>query len=289
MAINDDKIVPSAGIAANSITKNLGITQSMTNQPRILKQMRSGFAIEQVGVYVRTYTATLAIDVGIVPVGGTLGGVTLVVGGTTTKFKINAAIFGISSVIDSNTGLPTVVQKAITDNNAFSSAFTINKAGTTGSFWGAVRIQMDYLGAITTKVVAANQAFLAEADAKANAPAADAGHIDCGTISIETGSGLTFTAGADALAVAGNVAAVNFNGIADAFVSAMTGTIAPVAATLVQGTMAAFATRSYGVKGAFLCARYTSDSSAVVTDAELDVSYRPFPLNGEVIKNPLGA
>ena len=285
MAIEDVKILPTAGIASKVINRPLTITQSLTSQVALISQIRSGFAILSASVFTRLYTATIGLDVGIVAPGSTLGAVTLTIGGTTTKFKVNSAVLGISTAIDPNTGLPTIVQKAITDNNVFSSAFTVNTAAAAGTFWGAVRIQMDVNGVITTKVVSADQTFPTEALAIANAPAANVGQINLGTISINPATGVTYTAGTTALTGAGIT--VNYNGVTDGFVTALTGAIAPVAANYVAGVMAAFINRSLGVKGGLLVARYTTDGSAAITDCELDVTYRPYPLNGEVITNPI--
>ena len=297
MAITDDKIIPSAGIAADYFDGVLSVATSQTAQPFLLQQMARGFSISSFACYTRLYTATITLDCGIVPVGGVLGAVTLAVGGTTTKYKVNSNFIGLSTVTDANTGLAKMISALVTDNNVFSTNFTINTAGTTGTFWGAVRIQMSGVtGTVvfSTKVVSADQTFATEALAKANCPAADAGKVNLGTITIQTTSGNTFTANTTALTVTGNVAACNYNGVASGFVSCMAGstpaTVTPVAVTLVQGVMAGFTTagRTVGFPpGALLVGLYTTDGSGACTDAVYQIRTRGFPLNGEVVNNPL--
>jgi hypothetical protein len=103
--------------------------------------------------------------------------------------------------------------------------------------------------------------------------------VDLGTITIRSGSGIAFICNTTALT--GGGVTVNYNGKASGFTLVTTGALAPVAATLVQGTMAADTVVTTAGKGTLLVVRYTSDGSFVQGDLTANVSYRPYPLNSE--------
>ncbi len=281
MAINQQQITKDNGVANVAATITPVPAQSMTDAIALIRQMPFGFKIRNASVYCRTYTATLSARVGLVRVGKTVAAVTLVIGTTTTKFKLNSAVIGLSGTIDANTGLATIVNKAVTDNLAFSAAYTINVAGAAGVKWGAFRVQMAADGTISTRAYAQDQAFTLEADAILNCPAAAANMIDLGTISVSMLTATTFTAGTTAL-TGGNISAVNYNGAVAGFVDALTTPVVFVAANLVNGTKVANGhTRTAQHPGSLIVVLYTSDGSMVVTDPEITVNYRPWPLNNE--------
>ena len=291
MAIQDDKIFPTTGIAYNYDSIPLSPAISQTSQVILMRQYRSGFRLEQASVWCRTTAGTISYDVGTVPVGATYEGVTLVIGTTTTKFKNNAAFTALVPVVDTNTGIPcTIVAKAVADNIAFSTASTINVAAAAGQFWGTFLVQMNSAGTITTKAPKADQTYTTKADAQNGCLGLlpDAGQIKIATISIQSGSGVVFALGTTALT--GGGVTVSYDGVAAGYVSCLTGAITPVALTMVQGTVVtAVKTRTVSQPGGLLVARYTTDGSGAVTDAQLNLVSRPFPLNGEMRYNPLGA
>lgn len=280
MTINQQQIDPNSGVAQMGMTFTPNLAASQTGEPFLLRQIRHGFIGLMASIYARTYTATLAVDYGFVPVGTTLKAVTLTIATTTDRFKINAIIVGLSGTKSANTGLATVVNKGVTDNLEFSEAYTINTAAATGQFWGAFRIQMDSAGAVSTRAYATNQTFTTEADALRNCPAAAANYVNLGTISIRSGSGIAFVCNTTALT--GGGVTVNYNGAASGFTSFLTGTIAPVAANLIQGTMKTEPTdRTVQHPGAFLVGNFTTDGTFAATELETSVTIRPYPLNQE--------
>lgn len=279
MAVNQGQITPGNGVGFKDESHRFAPTASMTNAIALMRQLRTRVKFLSASIYARTYTAALALGVGYVPVGRTLADVTLVIGTTKSKFQLSVANLGISGTLDANTGLATIVNKAIQDEIAFSAAYTINVAAATGQFWGAFRIQMDSAGVITTRASAQNQAFTLEADAVSNCPAAATNMIDLGTITIRCATGVAFTCQTTLLDAAGTT--VHYNGKASGFTLITTGTMAPVAATLVQGTLAGDVTATTPSKGCLLVARYTSDASVATADCSFNFGYRPYPMNEE--------
>lgn len=279
MSINQGQITPDNGVGFKDESHRFGPTASMTNAIALMRQLKTRVKFMDASVYTRTYTATLAIGIGYVPVGRTVDAVTLVIGTTTTKFQLSVANRGISGTLDSNTGLPTIVEKAVQDNIAFSAAYTINTAAATGQFWGAFRVQMDSAGVITTKAVSTNQVYGTEAAALAAAPSVDTNMIDLGTITIQSATGAAFTCGTTALNAAGTT--VNYNGKTSGFTLITTATMAPIAAKLVQGTLESDAVTTTASRGALLIVRYTSDGTVAAADLSFNFAYRPYPMNSE--------
>lgn len=280
MSINQAQITPTNGVAQNDVTVTPTPAQSMTKQVALMRQVRTGITFQSASVFCRTYTATLSAEVGYVPVGGRLADVTLAIAATVTAFKLNSAVLGLASTIDPITKLATIVQKAITDNLPFSSAYTINVGVAAGQFWGAFRVQMDALGVISTKAYAQDQAFLTEADAIRNCPVKDSNKINLGTITVLSATGAAFTCNTTALNAAGTT--VNYNGATSSFTLVTVAAMTFVAATIVQGTMSSSAkTRTMEHPGGLVVVRYTSDGSMVVTDPEVNFNYRPYPMNNE--------
>lgn len=279
MAINQGQITVDNGVAFTDESITLAPGQTVTGGIAVLRQLRTRVKFLAASIYARTYTATLAVSVGYVPVGRSVAAVTLEIAGTTDRFKIGAAIIGLSGTIDSNTGLATVVHKAITDNIEFSSAYTINTGAATGRYWGAFRVQMTAAGVVSTLAYAADQVFATESEAIANCPAAASNMVDLGTITVRSATDVAFICNTTALT--GGGVTVNYNGKAAGFTLITTGALAPVAATLVQGTLVGDAAATTDSKGCLLAVLYTSDGSMAVTDPSVNISYRPYPLNSE--------
>lgn len=285
MAVTRDKVAPYGGVGSKKLTK--GITTAISQTALIVQmvQVTYGFLVEQVTLYASAVTDTLHAIVGIVRPGKTVQAVTMTIAATTTKFKLSAAFDGVMPARVLNESVQRVFHQAILDNIAFSSAFTINVAGAAVVTWGAVRVQRDYLGAITTKVVTQDQSYATEAEAlyacNAQAPA-DEFQIDLGTITISMSASHTFTAGTTAL-TGGNIAAVNYNGVVAGFVNVCDADPQFVAATFVKADMTDIdSNRAVATGGGLLVIKYTTDGAGAGTNASVDVDYRPWPMNGEV-------
>lgn len=103
--------------------------------------------------------------------------------------------------------------KVAEDNIAFGTAWTINTGAAATAFWGAVLIQITPAGVVSDKVVTADQVFATQAEAIDALPAADAGNIPIGYITINATSSDTFTANTESLND-GDTAVVAINFIA---------------------------------------------------------------------------
>ena len=252
-------------------------------------QVPFSFLVERIAAYASAVTDAVTGIVGIVAPGTSIEGVTMVIGGTNTKYKVSVAFTALmpnksATVVAGVVGtLPPIVNVPVTDNLVFSSAFTINVAAAAGVHWGAVRVQMDSTGTFSTKVSSADQAYTSETPAINAAPKPDAGFFDCGTISIEMATGTTFTAKTTAL-TGGNVTAVNYNGAATGFTNVCSAdTVFEELGWVVAGAMVAtVAGRSVRQAGGLLVVKETTDGSGSVTDGTLDVVIRAWPLDGEV-------
>ncbi len=284
MTIVDNKVSPAAGVAKKTLT--IGITSAIDQTATILdiEQIPYGFAVERVGAYCSAVVDVVTAKARILPVlryGSLLDAAVLTIGGTASKFKLNAALRALLPLIVAPAASPALVYKAVTDNNAFSSAFTINAAGAAGLFWGAVRIQIDSAGVITTKVVSQDQVFATEAEALASVPHSDNGKIGLATITIQMKTGDTFTAQTTALNDA-TTNAVNYNGRASSLVSAQTAEVQFVSTEKVFGAMQAeISNRATPNPGGLLVVDYTTSHTGVLTNAKVTVEYRPYPMAGE--------
>lgn len=281
MTITDKKVEPSAGIAKKSLVSL--ITSAIDQTATILEilQVPFSFQVERVAAWCSVVVDVVSMQVGIVRPGTPLGAATLTIAGTVQKFKLSTAFLAVMPTIPGSDPR-VVVNKAITDNLPFSSAFTINIAAAAGLFWGAVRVQMDSAGVVSTKVGAQDQAYATEPQALVGCPRPDPGKFDLGTITIQMKTGAAFTAQTTALN-GGTVNAVNYNFIPDGFVNVCSADAVFTSANLKFGTPLAVASdRSVNGVGGLLVAKYTSSHTGVLTNGRFEVQYRPWPMSGEV-------
>lgn len=99
---------------------------------------------------------------------------------------------------------------AVTAGTAFTDADTINTATAAGSFWGAWLVQITLAGTITTHSVGADQVYTTEALAIAALPAAEAGNVAVGYVTVQSNSGAAWTAGTSDLTAASDCLLSNF-------------------------------------------------------------------------------
>ncbi len=281
MSVQDTKMDRFGGTARKKFTGHFITAIDQTALVARQVQVPHPFTVDGVAVYASAVTDNADAQVGILRPGKVRQGVTMVIGTTTTKFKLSVAFDAIMPTRVSGEAMPRVVHQAVTDNIAFSSAFTINVAGAAGVHWGACRVQRDVAGNISTKVVAQDQAFNTEAEAEYACPAADETMLDLGFITIEMASTFTFTAKTTAL-TGGHVTAVNYNGVTAGFVNVCDADPVFVAGEFVRAVMAGgVPDRAVGVVGGLLIIAYTTDGAGALTNGEVDVDYRPWPLSGE--------
>lgn len=279
MAVTGNKLA--VGVGREVIECPLAPAISQTNAIALIQQMPYGFVLESLQAYCRALAGTVAINVGFVPVGGVLDAVTLATGTTTSRFQLSTTLLrAVAAALNANTGLPTVVNKAAEDNIQFSSAFTVNAAAATGTFFGACRVQMNAAGTISTKVVSADQTYASAAAAQAAAPPADVGQVNLGTITIQAVN-VAFTANTTLLGAAGIT--TTYQGRASSLVLLNGGAdLSYTAGRLLFATPStAQSTRRSAVPGALLVLRYTTNGSGALTEGSFGIGVRPFPANGE--------
>lgn len=287
MTVTDNKVSPNAGIGRQRL--DLGITSAIDQTKTILDilQLPFSFAVTGAAAYCSAVVDVVTADVRIVPVlpsGSVIDAVVLTIGGTKHYFKLNAAVRALLPLIVAPAEVPGMVYKAITDNNHFSSAFTINAAAAAGLFWGAVRVQMDLLGVITTKVVSANQVFATEAQALVSVPLNDPGKINLGTMTIQTKTAEAFTANTTDLDDATVVNVTHYNGRASSAFSALTGEVAFVATEKVNAVAKTqISDRCSPTPGGLIIADYTTSHTGVLTNGRFRVGFRPYPMAGETL------
>lgn len=283
MGIRDDKMLKTTGTIKKEYLFSLAPAASLTSAVIRVCQVPFSFMIERIQAWCRTVTNSVAATVGFVRPGFQIEAVTLAIATTTTKFQLTSALTAVMPLASQTPGaLPTVVNKAVADNIAFTDNFTVNAAVTAVAVWGAARVQMDYLGAITTKVVDDDQAYATEAEALYACPAADADKNNLGTITIQVDASQTFTANTTALDAA-LLNDVNYNGAAAGLVSAQDSAVTYVSGDLVAADLVNVATnRAVAQAGGLLVVSCTSNGGSSLVDGTLDVGVRVWPVNEEV-------
>jgi hypothetical protein len=99
---------------------------------------------------------------------------------------------------------------AATDNLVFSAADTINTGAAAGQFWGVWLVQVTDAGVVSTKSPAADQLYATEALAIAALPAADAGKVAIGYITVRSKANIDWVATVDDLTPASDCDDANF-------------------------------------------------------------------------------
>ncbi|MCG7853059.1 MAG: hypothetical protein MIO92_11115, partial [Methanosarcinaceae archaeon] len=93
---------------------------------------------------------------------------------------------------------------------AFTSADTINTAGSTGLYWGVWAVQINSSGTISTKSPSSNQVYTTEALAIAALPSADTDNVILGYVTVNSLSHTAWTAGTDDLTDGSDCTEANF-------------------------------------------------------------------------------
>lgn len=129
--------------------------------------------------------------------------------GTATQFDVTEFDYYIEGQnLDDRYGTLEITKSAET-GIAFTAAHTIGDG--TGQDWGAILVQVDGAGTISTKVVGNAQNYATEEEAIDAMPGPDADNVAVGYITIQTTSNNVWTANTDDLDTGhANVAAINF-------------------------------------------------------------------------------
>lgn len=283
MSVTDNKMAPNAGTIRKILSLSVDPVAGAADLITRITQIPHPFLVEGVSCFCSAVTDVVESTAAVVRPGDTIQAVTLAIGTTHTKFAISAAFDAVMPTRSATGSIPAVVHKAIADDIIFSSAFTIT-ATVAAKRWGAVRIQMDGAGAVSTKVVSANQLYVEELAALVACPAPDAGYLDLGTISMRAAVGKTFTARTTHLDDAVTVDLVNYNGAVSMATPVLTAFVEFADAQFVLGDLepGIYARSCSQAGGLIVLIQSATAATGVVLDGCVDIHYRVWPVDGEV-------
>lgn len=115
----------------------------------------------------------------------------------------------------------TYHKAAVAAGTAFTAADTINTGAAAGFFWGIWAVQVDSAGTISTKSPASDQTYTTEALAIAALPAADAGNVVIGYVTVKTLEDVDWVAQTDDLTDASDCTEANFYNTASSIPAAV--------------------------------------------------------------------
>ena len=267
MQITDEKVAPSASVAREAVVLPYNPAISLTN--RLVGVVAPGVGFQLVGcdTFCSTKAGTAAFSVYI-------GGLNeIVVATTIAKHSVAEQLAtAICRVLVGG----KYVEKAAATAITFTAAHVV-----TASKFGCILVQIDNAGTISTKVVAATQAYDTAAEALVNLPAADSGNVRLGYIAIANNAG-DWTANTDDLTDGSDLTTATFVSDAATVLSPFTGAITPLAMERVAGTLSStlanIRTRD-AAKRVYIVT--TTDGSAALTNGAITLRYRPYPMAGE--------
>jgi hypothetical protein len=176
----------------------------------------------------------------------------------------------------------TFFSKAAETGIDFTAAHVV-----TATLFGIILVQVTPAGVVSTKVPAATPTTAMEyataAAAVAALPAPDAGNIAVGYILIEADAG-DWTANTDSMT--DDLTAATFVSVAQTAQEALATPVTFVDGQAVSGTLATSNVAKRANTGDFAVLLVTGDGSAALTDAQVFLGLRPFPLKGEVWQAP---
>lgn len=148
---------------------------------------------------------------------GIINATTLSVGSTPEQVASTAFQYRIDGV--------TYHKAAVAAGTAFTAADTINTGAASGFFWGIWAVQIDKDGTISTKSPASDQTYATEALAIAALPAADAGNVVIGYVTVQSNEDVDWVAQTDDLTDESDCLEANFYSTASSIPSAVTDSV----------------------------------------------------------------
>jgi hypothetical protein len=270
MAVSDQKFLPTSPVVVQTVDVALDAIVATGQTSRIIRAFKPGheFYLLAPEVFARVVAAVISFDVAVLQEAGSLasgsGSFTHGSGGTPIVFTTPDIYYRIGDA---------VYHKAAVTTQAFTAAHVV-----TALKWGAIRVQINAAGTISTRVVGSPQAYDSAAAALAACPAAAAGNVSIGVILINAGAG-NWTANTDDLTPGSDLAAIQFLPVVP--VALGTAALVPVAATSTYGAVPTPRSAAWGDPHSIIVLAYTTDGSGDITDGFFRIRYRPFPLNGE--------
>ena len=147
---------------------------------------------------------------------------------------INATALGVGSTPEqiASTAVQYLIdgvayhKAAVAAGTAFTAADTINTGAAAGFFWGIWAVQIDAAGTISTKSPGADQVYADEATAIAALPAADAGNVVIGYVTVKTLEDVDWVAITDDLTDASDCTEAKFYNTASSIPAAVSSSAA---------------------------------------------------------------
>jgi len=264
MLTRDQNVDANSLLVRRSMTMSLAPAISLVNECAFLYRAPHNLQVLGAQVYCRTTAGTVAVqlyratDTQIVLPG------LLAIDATPEKFKLitNTIIATVAGV---------VIRKAPTTANVFSAAYTVNNAQGAGTaHWGAFLVSINASGTVSTKAVSADQDYATEALAIAALPAADAGKVAVGYITVQAKTGgLKWTANTDDLTPTSDCTTAHF--VNTAAGPTVTSSITPVAADSVDAVMTAG--NGALAEDENLLVLVNTDGSGALVDGRLTIDY----------------
>ena len=166
-------------------------------------------------------------------------------------------------------------QKAAATGLTFTAAHVI-----TASTYGIILVQINAAGTISTKVPSATQAYASAALALAAKPAVDSGNVEIGYIQIANNAG-DWTANTDDLTDASDVTTATFTSSASIGRAVLGSDIAFADTSFGAATLSTTLTDIRGSEDDAIFVLYTTDGTGALLDAGLQITFRPYGINGD--------
>lgn len=274
MPIRDAKFLPASKTAEHLYTAPVVTAINLTARPFLVFRPGYQFAVTRLGLGNRTEAGAVSIDCRIARTDGLLFTAALAKdAGEPEDMQVGSFSYFLNGTVLSKTGASGI---------DFSAAHVV-----TQNRWGAIAVQINASGTVSTKVPSSPQGYGTAAEAYAAIPAADANNVLIGAIVIQAKVSGNWTANTDDLTAGSDCQAITFYQFATLFPAAV---VTPTTAALnavsgqyveatIKSTDAFFET--VGSKTSTLICWQTTDGSGALTDGLCTVGLRLYPLNGE--------
>lgn len=264
MGLIDEKVAKTAAFAKHRQHVGVSVAVSQTDRAFYVDKPGHGFYVDRIGTYVYTKAGTVTMSGTIVPSGtGTLVQGALAIDATPEKFQLAVSKYLFAGV---------VVEKAAATAIQFTAAHVV-----AASCFGVILVQINSSGTVSTKVPASTQSYTTAAEALTHLPTADSGKVAVGTIKIAA-KAATWTANTDDMTNGSDLTTATFT--ANTALTSFAAGITMTSLTQADATLGVAATRK-GTANDYVVWRYTTDGSGALTNPQLTMVLRPFPLSGE--------
>lgn len=260
-------IHPTDPVARRTVVIPAAVGTSLTNRPMAVVRPGHRLRLLDVGIYAEAVAGTVSIQGYLMNQTELVSGAALAIHSTPTQFAVGAFRARVGGIF---------VEKAAATGITFSAAHTV-----TADLHGCITVQMNNAGTISTKVPAATQGYASAQLALDAKVAADSDKVEIGHILIANNAG-DWVANTDNMTNGGNVTTATFTSRAVTVVAAFSAALVPLALQRVVATLATARAAVIAQNTRDIVLLYTTDGSGSITRGSVDITYRPFPLRGEV-------